>query len=44
ARGTGLCWGEEDDGESWVRWRVAGRVGEGAGKVGGKKRTVTVSV
>nr|GFA21750.1 hypothetical protein [Tanacetum cinerariifolium] len=34
----------EDDGESWVRWRVAGRVGECAGKVGGKKGTVTVSV
>nr|GEY91062.1 hypothetical protein [Tanacetum cinerariifolium] len=34
----------EDDGESWVRWRVAGRVGKGAGKVGGKIGTVTVSV
>nr|GEW25106.1 hypothetical protein [Tanacetum cinerariifolium] len=35
---------EEDDGELWVKWRVAGRVGGGAGKVGRKKGTVTVSV
>nr|GFC12157.1 hypothetical protein [Tanacetum cinerariifolium]GFC83462.1 hypothetical protein [Tanacetum cinerariifolium] len=34
----------EDDGESWVRRREAGRVGEGAGKVGRKKGTVTMSV